>query len=286
MQTDVKQVFYFHADANSIGGFLEKPFRVIPTPSSVSLSPTGGSATVAGNEFTAEEGISIGASHTHVSGRPLARNGPWTQRVVSVVEGLNLLGRVTADLLIAQMFIEQPAAGEGPRKISFAGSKITNLRIDDRPVTPVLNSSLLPHHHRDVDAYNHEASFKPRLKWPALRGYAYSQGLDLLNREDVPAWMGARFGWMETDHCAGATEGYTLCSLVNQIDGMASGQSLGHCIELPDFGRIFLAEVTALPHAAHLTMLRAELGCKVSGQFSAATTVSNGTTMPPNKAGG
>jgi hypothetical protein len=51
---------------------------------------------------------------------------------------------------------------------------------------------------------------------------------------------------------------------------------------LPSFGRIFLAEVTVLPFAAHLTMLRAELGCKISGQFSAAVIQSNGTTMPPN----
>jgi hypothetical protein len=289
MQTDVKQVFYFHADANSIGGFLEEPYRVIPTPCSVALSPTGGSVTDSEKEFTAEEGIKVKFAYTHVSGKRLALNGPWIQRVVSVVEGLELLGRVSADL-VAQMFIEQPAKGGGPRRISFAGSKITNLVIDKKAVTPVFNSRLLPHHHRDVDAYNQKILFKPEMKWPSLRGYAYTQGLDLLNRVDLPDWMQDRFGWIETDPCAGVTEGSIQCSLVDQlvdqIDGLPTGHSYAHCIELPDFGRIFLAEVTVLPYAAHLTMLRAELGCNTTGQFSGASVAVNGTTMPPSKSGG
>ena len=283
MQTNVKQVFYFNAAANSFGGFLEAPFRYVPTPCSVSLSPTGGKATTEAKGFNFEDGIKARAAYTHVSGRPTQQNGPWTQRVVSVVEELSLLDRITADRLVAQAFIEQPAAGDRPRKISFAGTHYSNLRIDGKLITPVLDTTLLPEHHRDVDAYNQDAIFKPELEWPALTDFARSQGAKRLANEDIPDWGRQRFGWITADAAGNASsEGYTLCSLVNSIEGVPEGQTFGHSIELPDFGRIFLAEVTVLPYSAHLTMLRTELGCKVAGQVSAGTIITNGTTMPPS----
>jgi hypothetical protein len=283
MQTDVKQVFYFHGDSNSFGGFIEEPFRHIPTPCSVSLSSTGGSVTQRAEPFNFEDVIHAKASYTHVSGRPTKLNGPWTQRVSSVVEGFSLLGRVTADSLAAQVFIEQPEDGGGPRKISFAGSHIHNLRVDGKPVTPVLNGTLLPERHRSEDVYNQDASVNPELPWPTLWQAAHRQSVDLLENGSIPGWARDRYGWIAAKENSGegSLEGYTLCSLVNKIDGLTSDQSSGHYIEIPDLGRIFLGEVTIFPQAVTLTMLRAELGCAVSGQASAASAASNGTRMPP-----
>jgi hypothetical protein len=278
MQNDVKQVFYFHSDASSIGGFLEEPFRHVYTPCSVALSSTGGSTTTEAKHFCFEE-IKARAAYTHASGRPTRKNGPWVQRIVSVVEDFSLLGRITAKRLTAQVFIMQPAAGEGPRKISFAGSQFTDLHIDGKLITPTLDSTLLPAHHRDVDAYNQNASFTPELEWPALIARASRQGVERFAKKEIPEWARARFGWIGDGKPNG---GYTLCSLVNQIEGVAEGQSFAHVIELPDFGRIFLGEITVLPYAAHLTMLRAELGCRTTGQVSCAMVVTNGTSMPPS----
>jgi hypothetical protein len=283
MQSDVKQVFYFHADATSVGGYIEEPFRYVPTPSSVALPSTGGSSTNEARHFGFEDSVKVRAAYTHVSGRPTQKNGPWTQRVVSVIEGLSVLGRFTAERLVAQMFVEQPAAGGGPRKISFAGTTFTDLRVDGAAVIPTFNTALVPPNERRVDAYNREETHSPELEWPSLREIARRQGVERLDIKGLPDWARARFGWTAKDGSdVNSNEGYTLCSLVNQIDGLKSGQSFGHAIELPDFGRIFLAEATILPYSAHLTMFRAELGCKVTGQVSAATIQSNGTTMPPN----
>ena len=284
MQTDVKQVFYFHADANSLGGFLEEPFRYIPTPCSVALSSTGGSVTQKAEPFHFEDRIHAKASFTHVSGRPAKRNGPWTQRVSSVVEGFSLLGRVTADSLAAQVFIEQPEDGGGPRRISFAGSHIRNLRVDGRPVTPVLNATLLPEQHRSEDVYNRDASVNPELPWPTLWQAAHRQSVGLLESRSISGWARDRFGWIAAKENSGegSLEGYTLCSLVDKLDGLTSEQSVGHYIEIPDLGRIFLGEVTIFPQAVTLTMLRAELGCAVSGHASVASIASNGTTEPPS----
>jgi hypothetical protein len=202
---------------------------------------------------------------------------------VSVLEGFSLLERVTADRLVAQMFVEQPAAGGGPRKISFAGSHFSGLRIDGSPIHPVLDWALIPQHDREVDAYNQDAPFNPELEWPALTEIARRQGRELLTQKDVPNWGRERLGWLASgDDGKTGFGGYTLCSLVNRIKDVSVGQTFGHAIDLPDFGRIFLGEVTVLPYSAHLTMLRAELGCKVSGQVSGPGVGSNGTTMPPS----
>jgi len=288
MQTGVRQVFYFHADANSLGGFVgespDGPFRVVSTPSSVSLSPTGGIATSSAENHLSEKDIHSRASYTYVSGKQLHKNGPWVQRVVSVVEGFSLLGRVTADVLVAQLFIVQPERGKGDRKISFAGSRFENLRIDKKPLTPILNNTLLPTHHRDVDYQDKEYSFTPEISWPELRVDAYRQGISRLDLKEAPSWAEERFGWMaERPELAEASgKGFALCSLVDQIEGDVEGQKFAHTIELPDFGRIFLAEAVIFPYAASLTMIRAELGCAVTGQVSAAAVHSNGTTCPPN----
>jgi hypothetical protein len=276
MQNNVKQVYYFHADANSIGGFFEEPFRYVYTPCSVSLSSTGGSTSTQAKHFCFED-VKATAAYTHASGRPTRENGPWVQRVVSVVEDFSLLGRVTAKRLTAQMFIEQPAEGEGRRRISFAGSHFTDLRIDDEPVRTSIDSTLLPTHHRAVDAYNQDASFTPELDWPALTAYADEQGRERFAQKDAPGWARERFAWIGK-----ANGGYTLCSLVDQIEGVRGAQTFAHCIDLPEFGRIFLAEITVLPYAAHLTMLRAELGCERTGQVSCAMVSTNGTSIPPS----
>jgi hypothetical protein len=203
---------------------------------------------------------------------------------VSVVEGLSLLGRITADRLVAQMIVEHPASGGGPRRISFAGSQFVNLHLDGKPLGLTMDATLLPRNQVAVDAYNQDATIKPALDWPTLTGYARKQGAERMAQKSLPSWGRDRFGWIAGSATKGnsGTEGYTLCSLVDKVDGAAPGQSFAHCLDLPNFGRIFLAEVTIHPFAAHLTMLRAELGCKVSGQFSAAVITTNGTTMPPS----
>ena len=290
MQTDVRQVFYFHADANSLGGFLggkasglEDLVEIIPTHSSVSLSPTGGSATTRSEAPCPTGGVEVHTSMTHVYGVPKRPNGPWTQRVISTVTGFELLGRIKAKRLVAQIFIEQPEGG-GPRKISFGGSKIEDLSVDGHPVALNFNPTLLPQHHRDIAADTAPVAFTPDLPWTAVESETYRQGVARLSQATVPKWAEERFAWMakRPDEAQTNPKGYELCSLVDQIDGVTTGTTFAHTIEIPDFGRIFLAEVIVSPLAASLTMFRAELGCAVTGQVSASTVRSNGTTCPPN----
>ena len=54
------------------------------------------------------------------------------------------------------------------------------------------------------------------------------------------------------------------------------GKSFGHVIHIPDFGNIFLAELTVNHNSFNLTMIRLELGCLAEGPVSIVTCNVNG----------
>jgi hypothetical protein len=279
MQTDVKKVFYFHADANSLGGYLENPYRIIESQASVSLPAVGGQASVRAHEFKHDDLISCRSTYTHVSGRAVKTNGPWKARVTAVAEGINILKVLTADRAVARVFVEHPEDG-GPPKISFAGSQFQNLRFLGKEVDFSLNSTLLPAHHRGGDAYNEDESLTPEIEWQTLWNVAREQSVALRDTSGVPPWAVDRYGWLARKQSLDGV-GFAICSLVDRIQPVEGAQSFGHFLEVPDIGRFFLGEALVMPQSIQLTLLRAELGCKTQGSVSAATARTDGTSYPP-----
>jgi hypothetical protein len=75
MRSSAKKTFYYHADANALGGFIEKPFqKIVPSQASVSLPSVGGQATTRTGEFNFEEIVSCRAAYTRVTGSQLAEH--------------------------------------------------------------------------------------------------------------------------------------------------------------------------------------------------------------------
>jgi hypothetical protein len=273
MQSDAKKTFYYHADANSLGGFIEKPFRrIIPSQASVSLPSVGGFATTRTEAFNFEEIVSCRSAYTRVSGSQVAEDGPWSMTVTSVVEGLNILEVITAERLVAQVSVEYPRDG-GYLEVSLAGSSFDGLRLGGFDASPTLNSTLL-------------RGAKVRLTLPAFRQTGREQAGRMIrgveenqNRDDF-RWVLDRFGWMaadrepEEDRCV-------LCSLVDGVDRAVPGTTFGHFVEIPDFGRIFLGELLACPSSVQLSLIRAELGCGTSGKVNGAAVGVRGTPVPP-----
>jgi hypothetical protein len=276
-----KHDFYFDAGANALGGTLIEPqTRPIPSQASVSLPAAGGVATARTEAFNLEGIISCAATSTGVLG---VKNPDGSARllVTAVVEGLNLLDVVTARLLVAKIAIDIPATA-GPRRLSLVGSQIDGLRLGGVEARPRFVSELrLPK--PDVNGT------MPNLTWEDFERVGRSQADALLccdgarDCSDAKDWLEGRFGWMTTgrgrDGCP-----YSLSSLfhtVTAVDDVIPGRVFGHVIELPAFGRIFLGEIVASPDIVQLTMLRAELGCAVSGSASAASVNGNGNRVPP-----
>jgi hypothetical protein len=279
MRSDAKKSFYYHADANSLGGFIEKPFaRIIPSQASVSLPAVGGFATTRTEAFNFEEIVSCRSAYTRVSGRQVEKDGPASVLVTSVVEGLNILEVVTAERLVAQVSVEYPTDGGFPR-ISFTGSHFERLRIGGCDASLALNSSLLE--------CGRGAGF-PRepITWPLFQETGRQQAAKLIKSvegdddRDAFRWLIERYGWMDSDRELGA-DGRVLCSLVDGVDRAIPGRSFGHVIEIPDFGRIFLGELLVFPASVQLSMIRAELGCNTTGGASGSSVRVNGTMVPP-----
>jgi hypothetical protein len=279
MRSDAKKTFYFHADANSLGGFIEKPFQgIVPSQASVSLPAVGGYATARTGTFNFEEIFSCRSAYSRVSGRQVGSDGPASVLVTSVVEGLNILEVVTAERLVAQASVEYPTDGGFPR-ISFTGSHFERLRIGGCDASLALNSSLL-------ECGNGARVPREPITWPLFQETGRQQAAKLIKSikgdddRDAFRWLIERYGWMDSDR-EPEEDRCVLCSLVDGVDRAIPGRSFGHVVEIPDFGRIFLGELLVFPASIQLSMIRAELGCSTSGGGSSSSIRVNGTMVPP-----
>jgi hypothetical protein len=270
MRPDAKKVFYFNADANSLGGFIETPFqKIVPSQASASLPPVGGHATTRTEAFNFEGIISCRSAYTRVTGTQVAPDGPWSTTVTSVVEGLNILEVITAERLVAQLSVTYPRDGRN-LEISLAGSHFDRLRLGGCDAFPRLNPTLL-------------CAAKTSIQFSVFQETGREQACKIVENPEADRdefrWVRDRFGWMargpEEDRCV-------LCSLVDGLDGSVPGTSFGHAVEIPDFGRIFLGELLVCPGSVQFALIRAELGCSVSGGMSACSAKANGGTVPPH----
>jgi hypothetical protein len=274
--SDVRKTFYFRADANALGGFVEEPFQEpIHSQASTSLPSVGGYATARVEEFSFQKIVSHRTAYTRVSGKTVQEGGPWSMLVTSVIEGLNILEVITAERIVAQLSVEYSVADKFPR-IVLTGSTFEKLKIGGKDVSPTINKSLLGLGNET------EASVAQRA---LVKQVSHAQiGSLLADAKSAPAdsskWLHGRF---EATNAGSESEKdeSVLCSLVDGFDSEIPGKSYGHVLELPDFGRIMFGELLVNPTSIQLSMIRAELGCNVKGQVSAAVVGTGGVTFPP-----
>ena len=270
MASTVNKVHYFHAEANSFGGFIEQPIKQqVPAQASASLPAVGGHVTNRTEAFTFQGIVSCSGAYTRVSGRHLETDGTPSTLVTSVVEGLNLLEIVTADRVVAQVSIEHPAGGDPV--VTFTGSRFEGLKIGGQDASLTLNSSLL----------DGGAGTSP-VTWPLFQKTGRHQAGKLVKSAQGggPAyqWVVDRYSWIAPAKAPGSI----LCSLVDGIGSAVPGKSFGHVMDIPSFGKVIFGEVFAFPTSVHLSMIRAELGSPTSGGLNFASARVNGSTIPPS----
>ena len=278
MRSKAKKVFYYNASASSLGGIIHAPVKqFIPAQASVSLPGVGGHAQQRTEAFHLDDVISCNAAYTHVSGHEASEDGPWTTLITATVDNLNILEVVTADRVVAQLSIEYRLGSQFPR-VSFTGSRFENLRIGGFDPKLAYNPTLLGLRAKGSDVL-------PPLEWPIFLETGRTQAVKLMDGitadhgGDAYRWLAERLGWMASREIK---EGDTvLCSLIDGIDAQIPGNDFGHVIDIADFGRLYLGEVTAHGHTVELTMIRAELGCSTSGSVSAGKGSGGGTHVPP-----
>ena len=78
MPSNVKKTYYFHAEANPLGGYIEKPFQKhLPSQSSASLPAVGGHVSSRTENFNFEEIVSCRSAYSRISGVQEGEDGSW-----------------------------------------------------------------------------------------------------------------------------------------------------------------------------------------------------------------
>ncbi|HEX3968189.1 MAG TPA: choice-of-anchor P family protein [Edaphobacter sp.] len=272
MNASRKKVFYYHSDAAPIGGYLTKPnATVMQCHGASSLAPAGGQASSRVSNFRMDTTVSFDEAYSTIQGAETT-SGSWTTQVTSVVEGLNVLGMVKADRVMASLTIEHPCDGHYA-KASTAGTSFENLSIDGVSIDPTLGKRALTPYRKGAFP---EMSITDDDQFVAR---AIEQSRRLTEDEYAPDWLKTRFRWVQSRR-ARRQKGFVACSLVDKLRGAKAGSSFGHVVVVPEFGNIFLGEMLAGHNMFRLTMIRIEMGCDNEGTMSIGTGDSNGSTMP------
>ena len=242
---------YFHANANAIGGLIERPFaKNIPVQSPTSLSPSGGADEAATSNFQFEQIISARSTRSRVEGSFI--DGLPTTRAMATVEGLNVLDTIRADELVAYISSVHPAQYPDVPRIDLSRTVISGLRVGEAILRVHLDLGVLN---------NGDGKRFPK------RPYLFEKSL-----------------WKKADKKFDPDKGALVCTLVEKVEivrGKLSGKIVDtNIIEIPNIGRVHLAEFLVSGNSYELIMMRLELGCPVQGNSSASATQVNGTGGP------
>ena len=299
-------MFYFHGDANAVGGVLTHPQQhLIATNVSCSVPQAGGETQATLRSIRDGQTLTVDRAYTHAVGTAHP-NGGWTTLVTAVLKGVNLLHILTADRIVARLSVEHPAVGYGST-VSLVGSSFENVRLAgtllDLPVNPFFNSP------RTVDRPSTPASAgaaaggvegasagvsssgvtgrdsgTDRLSptTPSLVNLALQQSREIAASPALPEGLKKRYTWVQSDTDRAARRAL-LCSVVEGVrstTGKVAGTTVGHIVSVPGLGNFLFGELIVSDDAYRLTMVRVELGCPVHGIISFATCNSNGSPMP------
>jgi hypothetical protein len=280
----------FNAAAHVLSADLELPVtREVNLEAHVRLEPDGAYKFQPTGHLRLEGIISYQSGYTQVGGHKSPKPGHgFVTLTTSVVEGLNILDVLTADRVVGQISTEHPEwpvdeKDARPRRqvptVTFLGTRFENLRIAGREVTLDTQFDILGLEPKDDRSYLEDKGVLDRV-------FAHYDRIK--DARDLPDWA------KEKEHCwnqdAVQPYGDMKCSLVKQIRG-APGIPFGHVLDLPHFGKIFLAELTVTRKPAkpgngypnpetyvfHLEMVRVQLGCLAQGTATVVTLDTNGT---------
>lgn len=271
----------YHAEATILSGDLIHPLeQEIKPQANVKLSEDGGYLSEHSEPYHLEGVISFSKAYTQVAGNRDSKPGHgWSTLVTSVVEDLNVLEVVTADRVVGQIATHHPLDGYVP-SVHFLGTRFENLRIAGRPANVDIHPDpyfLGPKPDNDAP-YTRHPGFLERVarQFERIRGC-----------EGLPDGLLERYNQLP----AKSDDQESIeCSLVNNVECPSLGRSFGHVIDIPDFGKIYLA-VLRIKHwefvkdapkktLIDLTMIELQLGCLAHGTGSIGNNVVNGSSYP------
>jgi hypothetical protein len=261
-----KRVHHFHAEATALHAQLQHPLtQEIKPQNFVKLPKGGGYLSEHARDYRVENVVSYKSAHTHVAGHKSPKPGHgWVTLTTSSIENFNVLEVVTADRVVSQIATEHPLEGHVPT-VTFLGTRFENLKVAGVDVKFTLNPELLFLKPQSPDKlYLEDADFLTKMgssaSFPDL--HAQWQKYHSQDPKGSPKPAASVTGTLATGLSAGPWK------------------VSGNVIEVPEFGKIILAELIVDCDTFHLTMIRLEMGCIAGGSMSAGIDIVNGTTKP------
>jgi hypothetical protein len=271
--------FIYHALAIGISGRITTPFdEIIPTQPSSALPEGGGFGTSRVNNFQFRHILRFTRATTLVAGADTpAQNdikGPSHDAVATaIVEGLDILGVVTADRIVARIASSHPFDPQQPGSIYPVGSYFENLRIAGYKVDIDLATDRFLQFdttQKIRDAYKDNTDhFRDEFKQMSLIGRG----------EQIPERLHKYFPYFDwiSEEKIPEKNGIIACSLVRNIAGLGRDVTqCGHTMMVKGFGIVRLAELKITQSGRRIRMLQVDLGSTPSGDASACGAEGNG----------
>ena len=249
MLTDQPFRKFFKGQGVALGGHLSDPMtETIPSQASAAIPLSGGFDTARVEAFNHREIVSFKSARTLVTGHE--SNGKLETLVTTVVEGLDILGVITADKIVARLSGSHPIGKGLNPVVTPSGSYFQNLRIGGEEVQCTFIGDCFDKVVCDAE-------------------YPYS----LTNNEQLKDQLPPAEGW--------AQKGFLPISLCRDVSiGKSPCRPGLNYIDVQHLGRIFLSEFIVSRTSHRLTMLRVELGCPVRGSVDAGSVEGEPFIMP------
>jgi hypothetical protein len=253
--------FHYHASAHVLSGHITRPANhLIQTQAGASLPSVGGQHTAHVENYRHDLTVSFATGYSHVAGSEKTENNKTTHTTLATtaIEKLNILDMVTADRIVARLASSHEPGHE--TRILVLGSRFENLRIAGYKIDVVLHNELA----LKLDTF-------------AAARKEFESSADFRKMADDPFEPGKLPKKVEAHEDI-------RCSLVKELQpttcpGILRRGHCGHVLIVPEFGKIYLAEIRFQHGRKTLTMLRVELGSPNGGGLVVAEAESNG--RPP-----
>jgi hypothetical protein len=261
--------------------------------------------------FRLEGIISYAAAHTQVSGHESKKHeGASVTLATAVVEDLNVLNVVTADRVVAQISTTHFPGVYTPA-VTFLGTHFENLRIARHRAEPYLRLDIAdaPPAGPTALRVDQGSGFMKAVEdqYKNLKAKLVGLGGDdrkKMRLADADGSLPTKYHGFDLNYGdikaqakaaneSGKNWDGITCSLVESVeikdisvkaaDGKSvqippPAKSFGHVIHVPDFGNIFLAELTVNHNSINLTMIRLDMGCIADGKVGLVSANVNGST--------
>lgn len=259
--------FRFKGSAYAAAGVLRTPFKeIIPTQASSNLADVGGHGSGRSENYRHRDIVRFDVAHTEVTGSRTHLDAPtptYSTLVKSTVEGLNIMGMITADRVVANLVSTYVHGPDAEPAVNLIGSRFENLRIGGIPVKVCLNLDVLDryrHHKKLREAYKTEKSVRDIFGDDDLKKRHATAPPEVKEFLDPPP---------EDDSEMPHLNGVSRVSIVRKLEPECNAfECFGHVIHIEGFGTIRLGEVQICKLTRALTMIQVRFGCPVEGDGS------------------